>query len=377
MYNNEVIRSLTMSDYVIKNLPPLVKGTLSKETWNEERRKELLEFFRHEVYGIIPDGDSLSVSIRAADECSGVMDGRAIRKIVEVCVRRKEREFSFTFLVFIPNTAEQKPVPAIISLQGSLPDPTRRHLDSSWPAETVISRGYAAVGLFNQDVAPDYDERFTTKFYRLFPEYADKRPKDMMGTISAWAWGMSRVVDYLLSDPLINGEIAVVGHSRGGKTALWCGVQDPRVTLTISSCSGCSGAAITRGKGGEHIKDITSSFPYWFCDNYKKYADDETNMPFDQHLLAALLAPRLFYINSKSYDSWCDPKAEFECAKQASPAWGVYGKTGLPVSEMPKPETPIHSGNIGYHLKTGHHFLDEYDWDNYLDFMDRHFHKGA
>ncbi|MDR1971331.1 MAG: alpha/beta hydrolase [Treponema sp.] len=366
-----------MSEYAVENLPPLVKGVLSKETWNEERRKELLEFFRHEVYGVLPDESSLRIAIRVADERSGpdIMYGRAIRKLVEVSVSRKNREFSFPFLLYIPKAAEQKPVPAIISLQGSIvaADPTRRQIAASWPAETIIARGYAAAALVNQDVAPDYDDNFTLKFYRLFPEFAGKRPDDMMGTITAWAWGLSRVVDYLADDPLINGEIAAAGHSRGGKTAIWCGVQDPRVTLTISSCSGCSGAAITRAKAGEHIRDITTAFPYWFCNNYKKYAADETNMPFDQHLLLALLAPRFLYVNSKSYDSWCDPRAEFEGARQASPAWGVYGFPGLPVTEMPPPEAPVHDGHIGYHLKTGHHFMDEYDWNNYLDFMDIHF----
>jgi hypothetical protein len=362
---------------VVKNLPPFVTGVLSRDTWTEKRREEILDIFRHEVYGIIPDEQSLSVSYREVDVRSDpqIMDGRAIRKIVELIVRRKNNEFVFPFLVFIPNAAKETPVPAILSLSGGA-DPTRNMINSSWPVETLIARGYAAVALSPQDITPDFDEGFKTKFYRLFPDYASNRPADMMGSIAAWAWGMNKVVDYLRADPLIKSdEIGVIGHSRNGKTALWCGAQNPAVALTISSCSGCSGAAITRGKDGEHIRDITMRYGYWFCENYKKYAEDEDSMPVDQHMLLALMAPRLLYVSSRTLDTWCDPKAEFASARVASAVYeNVYGKKGITVEEIPLPEHPIHLGTIGYHLKSGPHLLDEYNWDKYLDFCDMHFH---
>ncbi len=185
---------------------------------------------------------------------------------------------------------------------------------------------------------------------------------------------MSRAIDYLVTDPAINNkEIAVAGHSRGGKTSLWCGVQDSRVSLVISSCSGCSGAAITRGKTGEHIKDITERFPFWFCSNYRKYADKEEAMPFDQHLLLGLIAPRPLYLSEKSFDSWCDPRAEFESLKQGSRIYELYGNRSLVKETMPSPEQGIVLGNLGYHIKSGAHDMDEYDWERYLNFCDNHF----
>jgi hypothetical protein len=177
---------------------------------------------------------------------------------------------------------------------------------------------------------------------------------------------------------MINGgEIAGAGHSRGGKTALWCGAQDARVSLVISSCSGCSGAAITRGKTGEHIKDITQAFPFWFCSNYQKYSDGEDAMPFDQHQLLALIAPRPLYISDKTFDSWCDPAKEFESLCQAGAVYKLYGKTEGLGETPPAPEQTIVSGSLGYHIKSGSHNMDEFDWERYLNFCGRHFHVGG
>jgi hypothetical protein len=364
-----------------RGLPPFVKGELSLDTWNDERRKEILNIFRHEVFGVIPSEDSLSVSFRvAAIKTSGaVMEGRAIRKTVEIAVKRGDLEFAFPLLVFIPVQAEKNPVSAILTICGSAheADPTRSRLNPMWPAETLVSRGFAAAVVLSQDIAPDYDENFTLQFHRLFPEYVSRRPDDMMGTITAWAWGMAKAVDYLYGDPLIRkDEIAVVGLSRRGKTALWCGVQNPRVALTVSCCSGCTGAALSRGKAGETIKNITTAFPYWFCKNYQKYGDNEDALPVDQHMLLGLIAPRLLYVSSKSRDIWCDPKSEFGSLKEASAVYKLYGKLGSPLGEMPPPEHPVFSGNIGYHVKTGEHSLDEYDWDQYLNFCEDHFHPA-
>jgi pimeloyl-ACP methyl ester carboxylesterase len=239
----------------------------------------------------------------------------------------------------------------------------------------MIARGYAAAVIRSHEIAPDYRENFTTRFHRLFPEYVANRPDDAWGALSAWAWGMSRAIDYLVNDPSINGrEIIIAGHSRGGKTALWCGAQDQRVSMVISSCSGCSGAAITRGKTGEHVKEITDTFPFWFCENYRKYADNEDAMPFDQHLLLSLIAPRPLYLSEKTLDSWCDPAAEFESLKQASKVYKIFDENTDLGDTMPGPEEGIVSGNLAYHLQTGKHAMDEYDWEQYIDFCDKHYH---
>jgi dienelactone hydrolase len=308
------------------------------------------------------------------------MNGRATRKIVEIIVKRKDREHIFPLYVFIPNGAEKKPVPVILTLdlrRLTDADPARAYLSASWPAEMIVARGYAAAAVRTHDIAPDYIENFTTKFHRLFPECVSDRPADAWGCISAWAWGMSRAIDYLVTDPSLNGkEIAITGLSRAGKTSLWCGAQDPRVAMVISAASGCSGAPITRGKAGEHIKDIAFNFPYWFCHNYKKYADNEDVMPFDQHFLLGLIAPRPLYLSERTLDSWIDPRAEYESLKQAAKVYKLYDKTIDLPDTMPGPEEGIISGNLGFHMKSGEHNMEEYDWERYLDFCDRHFHPA-
>jgi hypothetical protein len=367
-----------VKDYDYSNLPPFVEGALSLETWNGERRNEILELFRNEEYGAIPDLSSLSVCHRVADVSPGFMEGRALRKIVEIVVRRKDREFIFPLVLFIPSGGEGKAAPVLLTLNNrdlEDTDPARRSLSPFWPAEMMIARGYAAAALVTNDIAPDYEENYTTKFHRLFPEYARERPDNAWGTLTAWAWGMSRAVDYFVTDPLINEkEIAVAGHSRGGKTALWCGAQDTRISLVISSCSGCSGAALSRGKTGEDIESITRRIPRWFCRNYRKYAGHEDTMPFDQHFLLALIAPRPLYLSNKTFDTGCDPQSEFESLKRAGEIYKLYGKTGGLGDRFPGPEQTIISGNLGFHLKSGDHNMDEYDWERYLNFCDRHFH---
>ena len=363
------------NNYTCQNLPPFTEGELSLSTWNEARREEILDLFRSEVYGRIFDEESLSVSFRTADTDPGFMDGRAERRIIEIIIKRNDREFIFPLYLFIPNAPKQVPVILTINIRAlNDTDPSRKTISPFWPAEMMVARGYAAAAVISHEMAPDYEENFTTRFHRLFPEYVTNLPSDAWGTIGAWAWCMSRAVDYLAADPSIDTDkIAVAGHSRGGKTVLWCAAQDPRITLVLSSCSGCSGAAITRGKTGEHIRNITKTFPFWFCDNYRNYADNEDAMPFDQHLLLACIAPRPLYLSEKTFDDWCDPGAEFESLRQASKIYELLGRPSPLGEVMPGPEQGIFSGNLAYHIKTGSHNMDEYDWERYLNFCDRHF----
>ncbi|MDL2229121.1 alpha/beta hydrolase [Treponema sp. OttesenSCG-928-L16] len=365
-----------------RKLPPFTEGALSPETWNDDRRNEILRLFRNEIYGEIPDQESISLSFRTAyeDSSDSVMGGYAVRKTVEVTAERSGNVYSFSFVLFVPKHAAG-PVPAVITLcnRGIMDvDPSRAVLSPFWPAETMISRGYAAAALLTHAVAPDYFEGFTMGFHKLYPEYALKRPGSMGGAISAWAWGIGTVVDYLQSDAMIDGKkIAAVGHSRGGKTVLWSAAQDARISVAVSSCSGCTGAALARGKTGERAADIASRFPYWFCENYQKYKNNEDALPVDQHMLLGLIAPRRIYVASRTRDAWADPIGEFESCLRASAIYKLYGKTGLPLSQMPRPDTPVLSGEIGYHIKTGGHDMDEYDWERFLDFFDASFRKEA
>ena len=354
-------------------------GTIitDSRTWLNKRRPELLELFRKEEYGRLPDLKDVEIRIRVADsrKSNKILEGRAVRKTVEIEAVRQGRSFNFSFVVFIPVNA-QKPVPAFVTVCNrgiKDSDPARHFLSPFYPVETIISRGYACAAFRTQEISPDYQEGFTTGFSRLFPEFVEERPEDAWGAITAWAWAASRVMDYFETEPMIDEKrVAVVGHSRGGKTALWCAAQDERFAMAVSSCAGNSGDALSRGKTGETIKDITQRFPYWFCKNYQKYREKEEKLPFDQHMLLGLIAPRLLYTSAKTLDSWADPEGQFESCVMASPVYELFGLTGVEQTTSPMPEQPLFRGRIGHHLKTGNHDMDEYDWNCYMDYADQH-----
>ncbi len=365
-----------------KNLPDALTcldGTVitDRNQWERKRRPEILEMFYRLEYGRIPE-EEIQVTVRLTDvsESPDIMAGNALRKTVEVEAKRKERYFSFPFVVFVPKKTGKAPVFITICNRGVQDsDPSREFLSSFWPAETIVSRGYAAAVFRTQEVAPDYDEGFTTGFHRLFPEYGGRgnyRPANLYGAISAWSWAVSRIIDYIETDPdLDEKRIAVAGHSRGGKTALWTAARDPRVAMTAASCAGNSGDALSRDSRGEKIENITGKFPYWFCPAYKTFSGREEELPFDQHMLLGLIAPRLLYTSARTRDDWADPESQFYSLLQAEKVYNLYGKTGLREDSLQKPEHPLAGGAIGHHLKTGFHDLDEYDWNCYLDFADQ------
>jgi hypothetical protein len=360
-------------------LPLSGEPVTSAAAWQTKRRPEVLELFRKHIYGRAPIGRPADLKFEIFDSAADAMGGKATRKQVKISYHGPGGAGAINLVLFTPNGAT-KPAPCFLLIcnrpAAANIDPTREVKSPFWPAEEIVGRGYAAAAFFNGDVVPDKHDGFKSGVFAIYDPAP--RPPDAWGAIAAWAWGASRALDYLVTDPAIDGKsVAVVGHSRGGKTALWAGAEDERFAMVVSNDSGCTGAALARGKTGERIRDINRGFPHWFNENYKGYDGREEELPVDQHMLAALIAPRLLYIASASEDSWADPKSEFLAGVHASPVFRLFGLEGLSSAVMPAAEKPIHDGHLGYHLRPGKHNLTEYDWNCFMDFADQHLGKPA
>lgn len=361
------------------NLPdPLLTANGKKVTakmWTASHREHTLEQFRTHIYGRNPVGRPKDLSFKITKTDPQALEGKATLKLIEIHYSGPGGKGMFNLSLFVPNEAKE-PVPAFLLIcnrDRENIDHTRNVKSPFWPVERAIERGYAIAAFHNSELDPDKHDKFKNGVHGVFDVKDKPRAKDAWGTIAAWAWGASRVMDYFETDEAIDAKhVAVLGHSRGGKTALWCGAQDERFALTISNNSGCTGAALARRKSGERVTRINKSFPHWFCENYKAFNEKEDELPVDQHQLIALMAPRLVYVASATEDTWADPQGEFLACVHAGPVYELLGLKGVGASEMPKPEAPRHTGHIGYHLRTGKHNLVEYDWNCYMDFADRH-----
>lgn len=344
--------------------------------WEQKRRPETLELFRKFVYGRSP-AKPVAVKFDIVATDPRALDGRATLKRVRITSAGADgRSFAFEAAALVPNGAKG-PVPAFVLINNravASADPSRQSKDGFWPAEEIIDRGYATAVYRTNDVDPDIkDDAARADGVRgIWPAGSGTVGQDAWGTIAAWAWGASRVLDYLQSDPAVDGtRVAVVGHSRGGKTALWAGAQDERFALAVSNDSGRGGASLARRRFGETVEVINRSFPHWFCGNYKAFNGREDDLPVDHHQLMALLAPRAVYVASADQDLWADPRGEFLSLAHAAPVFALYGQPGQRPDEMPPLDTPVVRGRVGYHVRRGVHNLTPYDWQRYMDFTDR------
>lgn len=334
--------------------PPIFNALPSIREWENGRREEILQLFSTQVFGITPNQSEYTASF-SHDCCSEQLAGvNALRKDICAHIKTVHGEHSFPFSLHIPKGVEKPPVILFLSIwDNDTVDPTGEKPSVKIPIPFLLNSGYAVAVLAVSGVDTDCDDGFVNGIESIFIPPHD-RTEAAFSTIGAWAFGASRMLDYLLSDNSVNGEKTIIaGHSRGGKTALWAAAQDSRFWGVISNNSGCTGAALSTQKAGEQISDINGFFPYWFCDNYKKYNNNEGLLPVDQHMLLASIAPRLLYVASADKDSWADPKSEYESLQLAKEVYNLYNA----------------SDKTAYHLREGGHDITPYDWERFVEFF--------
>lgn len=374
-------------------------------TWRAKARPELLEVFAREVYGRTPAGRPAGMHWEVTSVDRAALGGKAVRKEITVWFTAKKDGPKMHVLIYQPpgapgahapwpafvgynyygnqcvnadpgitmSTAWMRPTAEFKIVNNRATEGTRGAHASRWNVESVVARGYATVTMYYGDLCEDRSEGLTSSVATQFNTGSvEARKPDAWGAIGIWAWGLSRALDVLESDPEIDAKrVAVHGHSRLGKAALWAGAQDERFAYVISNNSGAGGAALSKRDFGETVERINTSFPFWFARNFRAYNAREDKLPVDQHQLIALIAPRPVHVASAEDDSWADPRGEFLSAKHAEPVYALFGKKGLGVVDMPAVNQPVLGDALAYHIRTGKHDINAYDWARYLDFADK------
>lgn len=375
-----------------------------------KRKRELIDLFTEQMYGRMP-GRPAEMRFKVLDVDRHALGGKATREQVAILFRGRDDGPRMDLLVYIPNAAvkiaHRPPVILGLNFWGNEtvdPDPGIRisdrwvesgpsgYLDLScvkenrategcrgidqkrWPMERILDAGYALATAYRGDVDPDRKDGFDESLRSAWPELA--QGGDNFSTIAAWAWSMSRALDYLEGDARVDGHnVVAFGWSRLGKAAIWAGATDPRFAAVISNESGAGGAKVFHDVHGETVALLNTRFPYWFCGNFKRYNGRDAELPFDQNEVLALIAPRPLYVASAILDENADPQAEFLGALAVTPVYRLLGSTGLPASEWPAVDRPV-LGRVSYHVRSGEHSVTDFDWEQYLKFCDRYVKGG-
>lgn len=368
----------------------------SAKQWETVRRPEILHLFSTQMYGVTPN-ESIPVEYLLLHEKADALGGKATCKQVGLRFTKNGKETEAILLLYTPNAVKGK-VPVFLSYNfmgnqsvtsdenifvspglkfvKSPDDPSmaRGFQKNRWALEMIVDAGFGVATMCYHDIYPDKKELKDESILALFSDYNQtKDSPEAWQALGGWAWGLSRIMDYLEQEERVDAkQVALMGHSRQGKAALWAGVQDERFAIVISNNSGCGGAAISKRRYGETLRIMTTSFPHWLCKAAEQYADNENKLSFDQHELIALVAPRPVYIASAKEDRWADPKGEFLGGVHAGPVYELYGYKGLGTTEMPDLNQPI-MNRIGYHIRPGIHDVTDIDWQNYIRFAQLHF----
>jgi len=395
--NEALVGAYTLPDpLVLQNGKPVT----SAKTWTKQRRPEILKLYEEQIYGRTPE-PTPKMKFDVWDVDKQALGGKAVRKQIDITFAGRTNPVLHV-LLYTPADAKG-PVPTFLCLHFTpnhrittdpgvklypawdrkknvtyFPTNDARGTSHSWKIPETLARGYGVAAIYYCDIEPDLDDgtggRLGVRSLFAKPGVTQRAP-DEWGAIGAWAWGASRVLDYLVTDKAVDKtRVIMLGQSRLGKTALWAGAQEPRFPLVIASCSGEMGAALARRDYGETVTSMSKSFPYQFCPNFVTWSNRIPEMPVDSHMLVSLIAPRPLYLSTGSEDRWSDPRGEFLAAQAASPVYALFGKRGLAGEEFPPLDHAI-MRDIGFSCHTGKHDILPEDWDRFLDFADQHLKK--
>jgi len=335
--------------------------------WAKQRRPEIIRAYETEIYGRIP-ATTPKVRWQVTETDPSAREGTATRKRIVGAVGEAPDGPRINVTLYTPaNVKKAVPVILLVNFNGNpQSDPP--------VAGDIIARGWGYATVVYQDIQPDKINTFNQGVIGATLAPGQLPAPDEWGAISAWAWGVSRILDYFETDAAVNAkQVAVFGHSRLGKTALWASAKDERIAAVFSSCSGEMGAALARRDWGETVDDMTQNFPYWFAGNFQKYTGRWNDMPVDAHMLIALSAPRPVFVTGGTGDQWADPVGMFKAQVAAGPVYRLLGKKDLGTTELPPLDTPLTSGALGWHYHTGGHSATPADWTAFLDFLGKQF----
>jgi hypothetical protein len=374
-YNEEKIPPYTLPDPLVLSNGQRVT---SAKRWFQERRPEILKFYQTEIYGRVPD-NAPKVTWEVAETDTNARNGTATMKRLVGRMGDKPDGPRMNLTMYTPAKASG-PLPMLLSITFGFPPGARGRGPGGFDSiAEVLNRGWGYASLGYTDIQPDRANRWTDGVIGLTLKAGQTQlgPEEW-GTISAWAWGISRCIDYFETDKSVNvKQIAITGVSRLGKTVLWAGAQDERVAAVFSVVSGEMGASLIRRDWGETLDDMAQNFPWQFAGNLQKWVGKWNDLPVDQHLLIALCAPRPVYVNGGLTDQWSDPKGEFLAMVGAGPVYRLVGAKDLGVTALPPLDKPVTGGDLAFHYHSSGHTAVPADWKAFLDFAERHFKAAA
>lgn len=379
-YDESKVRPYTLPDpLVLSNGKPVRDAS----TWFKQRRPEILRAYEKEIYGHIP-ARTPKVAWKPTGSDPNARDGTAVMRRLVGTVGDRPDAPQIKLTIYTP-AKSTKPVPVVLLINfgggAALPPAGRAGTPPSTDppvAADIIARGWGYAMIAYQDIQPDRANTFNQGVIGATLPAGQQQPAaDEWGTIGAWAWGISRVLDYFETDNALDAKhVALFGHSRLGKTALWASALDDRIAAVYASCSGEMGAALARRDWGETVDDMTQNFPFWFAGDFQKYAGRWNDMPVDAHMLIALSAPRPVFVTGGTGDQWADPRGEFLAEVAAGPVYRLLGKKDVGATELPPLDTPLITGDLGWHYHTGGHAATPADWKAFLEFLGKYFTEG-